>query len=82
MGKHIAQPVTVTLDRRNHPAMFEWRGKVYRVKDVQECWRLIGAWWDGEAEKTFFRIRTDKNGIYELGFDHGKEAWQVLRSED
>jgi hypothetical protein len=82
MGKHIARPVTVRLDKRNRPVAFEWRENVYHVKDVQECWRLTGAWWDGEAEKTFFRLRTDKNGIYELRFDHGKENWAITRSED
>ncbi len=82
MSKHVSQSITVTLNNRNHPLAFEWRGRVHRVTEVQECWRLVGAWWDGESENTFFRVRTDKNGIYELKFDHSREAWQVFRTED
>jgi hypothetical protein len=64
------------------PAAFEWRGNVYRVKDMQECWRNTGAWWDGEDEKTFFRVRTDKGGIYEIKFDHGKKIWSLETIQD
>ena len=72
----------VTLNKKNAPAAFEWRGRMYRVKEVQECWRLTGAWWDGEGERTFFRVLTDKGGIYELRFDHGKNAWEMALVRD
>jgi len=55
---------------------------IHRVKEVQECWRLMGAWWDGEGERTFFRVRTDKGGIYELCFDHEKSTWTMAAVED
>ena len=77
MNKQLVQAVSVRLDRRNRPAAFEWRGRIYRVEEVQECWRLAGAWWDGEDEKTFFRVGTDKGGIYELRFDHGSKTWRL-----
>jgi len=51
--------VEVTLNSKNTPSSFTWRGVIHRVKEVQECWRLMGAWWDGEGERTFFRVRTD-----------------------
>jgi len=82
MNKRLAQAVSVRLGGKNRPAAFEWRGQVYRVREVQECWRLAGAWWDGEGEMTFFRVRTDKGGIYELRFDHGKEAWSLECVQD
>ena len=37
----------------------------------------MGAWWDGEGERTFFRVQSDKGGIYELKFDHQKSAWTM-----
>lgn len=72
----------VALGRANAPTRFTWRGRVYRVKETQECWRLVGAWWDGEGDQTFFRVLTDKGGIYELRFDHGKSRWTMAAVED
>jgi hypothetical protein len=69
--------VQVTLSNGCAPSAFTWRNRVYRIQEVQECWRLVGAWWDGECEQTFFRVRTDKGGIYELRFDHGRSAWTM-----
>lgn len=64
------------------PATFKWLGTTYRVKEVQECWRLMGAWWDGEDEKTYFRVQTDKDGIYELCFDHNRSTWTMAVVQD
>jgi len=69
--------IEVALNSKNAPLAFKWLDRMYRVKEVQECWRLIGAWWDGEGEWTFFRVRTDKGGIYDLKFDHDKSKWTM-----
>ena len=74
--------VQVTLNSKNMPTAFKWLERVYRVKEVQECWRLMGAWWDGEGEQTYFRVQTDKGGIYELCFDHDKSAWTMVLVQD
>lgn len=75
-------PIQVALSANNVPSKFNWRGRIYRIKEVHECWRLAGAWWDGEAERTFFRVRTDKGGIYELCFDHGRSIWTMAAVQD
>lgn len=72
----------VNLSSNNQPVSFEWRGHMHRVKEVQECWRLAGAWWDGEGERTFFRVQTDKGGIYELRFDHNRSQWMMAGVQD
>lgn len=69
--------VQVVLSSKNVPNAFKWRGRMYRISEVQECWRLSGAWWDGESEQTYFRVQTDKGGIYELRFDHRQSIWQM-----
>ena len=74
--------IQVTLSTQNAPVAFKWLDRIYRVKDVQECWRLMGAWWDGEDEQTFFRVETDKGGIYDLRFDHGRSAWTMAVIQD
>ena len=74
--------IQVTLSSQNAPMAFKWLDRIYRVKEVQECWRLMGAWWDGEGEQTFFRVETDKGGIYDLRFDHGRSAWTMAVIQD
>lgn len=69
--------VQTILSSKNAPVAFKWLGRVYRVKKVQECWRLMGAWWDGEGERTFFRVQSDKGGIYDLRFDHARSVWTM-----
>jgi hypothetical protein len=43
----------------------------------------VGSWWDGEGERTFFRVtahyrvrgRAPEAGVYELRFDHTSARW-------
>jgi len=76
------QQIQVKLNGRHAPTAFKWQNKMHRIKEIQECWRLMGAWWDGENEQTFFRVQTDKGGIYELRFDHGRSAWMMAAVQD
>jgi len=73
--------VMVTIGRRGMPASFRWHSELHRISDVQEVWRRIGAWWDGEGEKTFFRVLTDR-GIYDLCFDHIRSEWAISAVHD
>ncbi len=72
-------PVQVELSERHRPMSFVWREKTYRVKTVQECWRLMGAWWDNKGEQTFFRVQVDGGGIYGLCFDHARRQLENER---
>ena len=83
MNKLARRPTCITLDRGKHsPAAFRWRGRLYRVAAVQECWRLAGKWWDGDGERTFFRVQAETGGVFELSYDHGKRIWLLERVED
>jgi len=83
MNKLIHRPTQIALDRRRHaPAAFRWRGRLYRITAVQECWRLVGAWWDDEGERTFFRVQVEGGGIFELCYDHRRMVWLLERVED
>ena len=79
----INSALTVNLDAdRTTPKIFSRRGRTYRVTDVQDCWRLVGNWWDGHGEKTFFRVQVSDGGIFELAYDHMNRVWQLHRIED
>lgn len=75
--------VQVALDTEKHAPMEFRRGdRTYRVAEVQDCWRLVGNWWDGRGERTFFRVLVAGGGIFELAYDHINRIWQLHRVED
>jgi len=82
VNRRFAQEIQVTIGKGKTPLAFRWRGRVHRVIKVQECWRLVGAWWDGEGEMTFFRVRTDLGGFYDLGYDHARGTWTLIEVQD
>ena len=69
------------------PAAFTWGKRRYAVEGVEACWKEVGPWWDGEGERTFFRVTarhcapapgaslSPPSGVYELRFDHASERW-------
>ena len=84
MARRIEEPVRVTLRRGGAaPAAFTWEGRRYAVERVEACWKEVGPWWDGEGERTFFRVTarhcapglSPASGVYELRFDHASERW-------
>lgn len=78
----MQRDIQVILNNKHTPVAFEWQGRMRRVKEVQECWRLVGTWWDDGTERTFFRVITEHGGIYELCFDHARSAWQLSNIRD
>lgn len=75
--------IRVTLDAdKQSPAAFCWRQRVYHVSEVRECWRLGGDWWNGEGEKTYFRVVTQEGGVFEISYDHSTRTWSLERIED
>ena len=78
---HAAEKVQMDSSRRL-PVSFCWRGRYYRVSGVEELWRTVGRWWDGEGERTFFRVLCTGGGILELCYDHALRRWSVHRIED
>ena len=78
----LEQTVPVRLDKNGGPAAFAWRDRMYRVAEVQDRWRLLGAWWDGEGEYTFYRVRAHDGGFYDLCYDHKHRGWKLNVVQD
>lgn len=77
------RPVQIALDsRKSAPIAFRWRRRAYHVACIQECWRMVGDWWDGEGERTFYRVLTTTGGIFEICYDHQRRLWSMERVED
>ena len=57
MARRIDEPVRVALrPGGQEPAAFTWGRRRYTVEHVEACWKEVGPWWDGEGERTFFRV--------------------------
>lgn len=79
----INQPIQVMIGKSNHmPSAFKWRDRTYSISKIPECWRLIGAWWDGCGERTFFRVECTDRSVFEIVYDHGNNGWLLARVED
>lgn len=76
------EEIQVATDSSGFPYAFRWRKRTYRIAKVRECWRLIGKWWDGDGEKTYFRLECPNRAVFEIFYDHGKSCWLLARVED
>ena len=83
MNRICGEEIAVKLDPRGVPAEFTRNDfRLYKIVEVQECRRRTGAWWDGEAEQTFFCVRTADGGIFQLCCNHGSGIWTISVIQD
>ncbi len=73
--------VEVRCDSRGCPVKVRWRQRSFLVR-VLDVWEDTGAWWEGEAEKVFYRVELASGGLLELYRDTGTGKWHVYRVYD
>jgi hypothetical protein len=57
MPRYIHDRITVRLAKSGAaPDGFTWEGRRYAVRSVDACWKAVGPWWDGDGERTYFRV--------------------------
>ncbi|CAB1128289.1 protein of unknown function [Candidatus Hydrogenisulfobacillus filiaventi] len=61
---------------------FRYRRHYRPVVEVLEVWTDVGAWWAGEPERRFWRVRTADHGLYELADDGSGRHWWLYRIYD
>jgi hypothetical protein len=82
MSRLVEQPITgMTLDARRYPRTCTCQGRRWQVQRVVEAWQDAGAWWEGEEEKTFWRVVVSGGGIVEL-YQTKKGDWSLYRIWD
>lgn len=74
MGHILDRPVLMVTTPGGLPRRFRWQGRWFWVDDVLEFWRDTGQWWEGEAEKAFFRLQAGAGGA-------GKGLFELYRVE-
>lgn len=79
MSKIIDTPVLLVTERER-PRKFFWFKRWVNVAKIMDEWKETGRWWDGDQEKTFFRILSPEGSIYEL---YGQERrWNLYKVYD
>ncbi len=64
------------------PAAFRWRGRFWLVIRACEVWKDTGSWWEGEGEKTFFRVEVAGGRLMEIYRDQATGRWFLYRVYD
>jgi len=81
MSRVLESPIEVKL-KEGEPAGFAWRGTYYAVKEVLDCWKDAGCWWQGENTKIFYRVMTGQGSIFEIYRDTRQGAWLIYKIYD
>jgi hypothetical protein len=67
-----------------YPSVFRWRGRFFRVHDVERCWTRSrrGTWRDRRrrVERHFFQVRCD-GGTFEIYQDLRANTWHLRRAK-
>lgn len=82
MAKLVNQPVLVVTDGKCRPRRFFWIRHWVDVQSILEEWKDTGCWWDGETEKTFYRLAGSGGAVYELFADRKLNQWNLYRVLD
>lgn len=79
MARLVHRPIAVEWKQGN-PMCFRDGDRLHRVVEVVDGWLEMGDWWNGEGERTVFRVRTEEEGWYDIeGID---DDWFVYRVWD
>ncbi len=82
MSKIINQPVLVVTDKTRKPSRFFWFKKWFGVLKITDIWSEVGRWWEGEPEKTVYRIVSDRGLVAELEFEAPAGRWVLYKVYD
>ena len=80
--KLINKNIEIKHSLNNTPLAFRFNGKWLPVSQVLDIWKDTGIWWDGESEKTFYRVNTPEGSLFELYRDSVSRSWFLYRVYD
>lgn len=75
----IDRPITVVVGPDGTPRQFSYRGR-QRVQAIVDRWTEAGEWWDGEGERTVYRVLSERGSLFELELRDGQ--WRLYREYD
>ncbi|MDS1271879.1 DUF6504 family protein [Lipingzhangella sp. LS1_29] len=80
----LNEHIDVAATMGGHPALFTWRGELYRVRRVIETWETAGETRTGPARGRLVRVASESDtghaSIADLAFDPDRERWMLRRN--
>lgn len=78
----INVPVAVRVDAAGKPLDFTYKGLRHRIVRVLEVWQEAGEWWEGQGDRTVYRVATAGGGIFELDYRHNIPGKEVVGDDN
>jgi len=82
MTRLMRKETAVRLGSSAVPRSVLLAGNWCQVKQVLEVWKDTGCWWEGEGEKTFYRVRMEDEGMLEIYHCSDRDIWVLYRIYD
>ncbi|MCL6441911.1 MAG: hypothetical protein K6T83_00360 [Alicyclobacillus sp.] len=84
MSRLVHRAVEVTENQVGEPVAFVDGQQRYTVMLIQDRWVEAGEWWNGETQRTIYRVLTTDTGhgigLYDLERTEGQ--WRIYRVWD
>lgn len=82
MSRLVHHPLQVVEGEAHKPLKIRWQQRWMNVTLVLDRWYDVGKWWEGEAEKLFFRVQLEGNQVWEVFLDHEQKSWNLYKIYD
>ncbi|POB09714.1 MAG: hypothetical protein C7B44_09805 [Sulfobacillus thermosulfidooxidans] len=76
------RPISQVRIRNHVPYQFFLNGQSHKIIRIMDYWRDVSEWWRGEPELWFWRVLTDRQGVYELVCHPQSNQWWVYHVYD
>lgn len=61
---------------------FRWRGRRHEIAHFTKTWHVEQGWWEQNAERTYYKLRTDTGYLLTVYHDHAADEWTVQHVYD
>ena len=75
-------PLTVTTDAAGTPLTIGWDGRIYRVVQIAERWRVRTTWWKHAVAEERVLLRTDDDQLLLVMYTSADRRWWLDRWYD
>lgn len=79
MSRIVNRPIQVIV-RYGEPYIITDGENTYTVESVLDKWVESGAWWDGEPERSVFRVLTTEQFMFDV--ERVAEKWSIYKVWD
>ena len=79
MSRSTWRPTNVLLDAQQMPQRVLEADCTYQLTQLLEQWQETGKWWEGEAQRSFYRFAAEGGILLELCSNSCDGSWSMRR---